>query len=172
MFLRKISLFWVIIIGIFILITGCTSSQKDSSIQSESEKSQEQPKAQEITFEQLKANHEKYQGKFITITGYIFWGWEWCFLSEDYEFVEKGYYKSKGEMIDIKGLEKNVEDSLYLQHPSGARDYFGKLRLTGHLGYGPVPMRGDGYYIELVPNGAEIVPWSPPVLPYAEITKE
>ena len=176
MFLQKTPLLWIIFIIILLSITGCTSFQGENGNQIQSDISQKQLKAQEVTFQQLKSNHEKYEGKLIAVTGYIFWGWEWCFLSEDFQFVEtveKGYYKNKGEKIDIRGgIEEDIKNKLYLQRPLGAGDYFGKLKLIGVFGYGPVPMRGYGYYIEIVPNGVEVPPWAPPILPYSHITEK
>jgi len=73
------------------LITSCTQGEKITTL--------------EVTFEQLFASPDKYDGKYIDIEGIYFHGFEIIVVSESLGYSEyaQGHLVPKGEMIWIEG---------------------------------------------------------------------
>ena len=79
----------------------------------------------EITFDQLFASPDKYNGKTIAIEGFCFHGWEIIVLSEmlEYSGYAPGHLVPKGRMVWIEGgIPKEVYDQLYQQTMMGPEE--------------------------------------------------
>jgi len=124
----------------------------------------EQIAAEEVTFEQLMSNPERYNGKNIILDGYVFIGWEWCSLNESFEYVvsDVKYVRSKGERVQIKEcrIEDEIRNRLYQQHVGvNPPDLFGKIRIKGKFEYFKERVE---HKAEITPLEVEILMWYPP----------
>ena len=124
----------------------------------------EKRKAREITFEQLKASPDEYDGKNIIIEGFYFHGWEVTVLSEKLEHsgLAEDHLTPKGMTIWVEGgIPPNIHDALHKQQMMGPEDRYGKIRIKGkyesegkygHLGI---------YNYQIKPTEVELLQWSP-----------
>lgn len=122
-------------------------------------------KPQEITFDQLFASPDKYSGKYVTIEGFYFQGWEVVVLSEKLDFSggAPGHLVPKGRIVWVAGsITKDVYDQLYEQQMTGPTERYGKISLTGKFDYGGKYGHVGGYNSQIVPSEVKLLPWSPP----------
>ncbi|MFC2006617.1 hypothetical protein ACFLUQ_00395 [Chloroflexota bacterium] len=122
-------------------------------------------KAQEVTFEQLFADPTEYSGKFITIEGVYFHGFEIIVLSEDLAFSEfaYGHLVPEGRMIWIEGgIPEYIYKELYKQDMIGPEEHFGKVRVSGTFEYGKEYGHLGSYNSQITPSEVAIIPWSRP----------
>ncbi len=127
---------------------------------------------EEVTFEQLFADPTEYSGRYITIDGIYFHGFEIILLSEGLAFSEfaYGHLVPEGKMIWVEGgIPKNIYDKLYKQDIMGPEERFGKVRLSGKFEYGQEYGHLGGYDSQIIPSEVVIIPWSPPTI---EITRD
>lgn len=94
-----------------------------------------------ISFTDLAANPESYTGKYVTIEGYWFDGFEIAVLAERLEASDfaEGNVQPVGILIwTVGGLSEEVSGKLYLQdnNVTGYPAHYGKVDLTGTLEYG------------------------------------
>ena len=139
------------VLGLLLLIAGCNESQA--------------PKVQEVTFDQLFADLDKYNGNEITIEGFYFHGFEVIVLSESLESSEyaQGHLIPKDKMIWVEGgIPKEVYDKLYQQQMMGPLERYGKVRVKGKFEYGAKYGRLGAYSAQIVPSEVEVLPWSRP----------
>lgn len=138
-------------LGLLLLIAGCNESQA--------------PKVQEVTFNQLFADLDKYNGNEITIEGFYFHGFEVIVLSESLESsgYAQGHLIPKGKMVWVEGgIPKEVYDKLYQQQMMGPLERYGKVRVKGKFEYGAEYGHLGAYSAQIVPSEVEVLPWSRP----------
>jgi len=125
--------------------------------------------SQQVSIAQIFSNLDKYNGKIVTFDGYLFSGWEWFGIAEDYEYDR--VVKSKGEWINIVGepsvkvnqedIRRNIEEireQLYVASSGAPRSLFGKVRITGEF-----QLIGDNRkWKQVAPIVIELLPWIPP----------
>ncbi len=122
---------------------------------------------QEVTFQQLSGEPDKYNGKHIVIEGIYFHGFEIIVLSESLGYSEfaQGHLVPKGEMIWIEGgIPQNIYDKLYTQEMMGPEERFGKVRISGKFEYSGKYGHLGGYDSQIIPSEVAIIPWSPPTI--------
>lgn len=138
-------------LGLLLLIAGCNENQA--------------PKVQEVTFNQLFADLDKYNGNEITIEGFYFHGFEVIVLSESLESsgYAQGHLIPKGKMVWVEGgIPKEVYDKLYQQQMMGPLERYGKVRVKGKFEYGAEYGHLGAYSAQIVPSEVEVLPWSRP----------
>lgn len=141
-----------------------------------------QTKPESVSIAQVLSSPEEYEGKNITVEGYLFSGWEWFGIAEDYKFERQTAAQSVGGWITLHGEPKNtaidierlrkhiaeVKDRLYVENYADPESLFGKVRVTGEF-----QLLGDkGQYGQLAPIEMELLPWLPPpssALPQGEL---
>ena len=140
-----------VVLGLLLLIAGCNENQA--------------PKVQEVTFNQLFADLDKYNGNEITIEGFYFHGFEVIVLSESLESsgYAQGHLIPKGKMVWVEGgIPKEVYDKLYQQQMMGPLERYGKVRVKGKFEYGAEYGHLGAYSAQIVPSEVEVLPWSRP----------
>ena len=121
--------------------------------------------AQEVTFDQLFAKPDEYNGRQIILEGFYFGGFEVIVVSEKLEYsgYAPGHLVPKGRMLWIEGgIPKEVYDRLYQQEMMGPSERYGKIRVTGKFQYGGKYGHLGGYNSDIIPSKVELLPWSPP----------
>ncbi len=117
--------------------------------------------AQPVTFDQLFNDPGKYSGKYTTIEGFYFQGFEVNVLSEKLEYsgYAPGHLVPKGKMIWIEGgIPKEVFDRLRQQEMLGPTERYGKVRITGKLDYGGKYGHLGGYSSQITPSEVQLLP--------------
>lgn len=125
----------------------------------------------EVTFEQLFTNPSQYNGKDITIEGFVFLGWEVMVLCE--QLVPSGYAEGhlvpKERCLDGRclwiegGIPRDVYDNLYEQNiMTGPPEQYGKVLVRGMFQYGGQYGHVGGYECQIIPSEMKLLPWSPP----------
>ncbi|NYT01047.1 MAG: hypothetical protein GKB99_04920 [Methanocellales archaeon] len=122
-------------------------------------------KIQEVTFDQLFTNPDKYDGCYVTIEGFYFNGFEITVLSENLEY--SGYAEEhlvpKGRMIWVEGgISKEAYEKLYQQQMMGPLECYGKVKIDGTFEYGAKYGHIGMYSSQIVPTEVELLSWSPP----------
>jgi hypothetical protein len=131
-------------------LPGCTPEEESSS---------------EVSFADLAANPQDYNGKEITIEGYWFDGFEIAVLAERLEpssFVE-GNVQPAGIKIWATGLSGEVSNKLYLQENdyTGYPAHYGKVELTGILEYGGEYGHLNSYSYRITISESKWIEWNP-----------
>jgi hypothetical protein len=140
-----------VVLGLLLLIAGCNEN--------------EAPEVEEVTFNQLFADPDKYNGNEITIEGFYFHGFEVIVLSESLEFsgYAQGHLIPEGKMVWIEGeIPQEVYDKLYQQQMMGPLERYGKVRVKGKFEYGAEYGHLGAYNAQIIPSEIEVLPWSPP----------
>jgi len=148
---RYVPLVCVLLLSVIGLIAACNENQA--------------PKVQEVTFDQLFANLDKYSGNEITIEGFYFHGFEVIVLSESLEYsgYAQGHLIPKGKMMWVEGgIPKEVYDKLYQQQMMGPLERYGKVRVKGKFEYGGKYGHIGAYSSQIVPLEVELLMWSLP----------
>jgi hypothetical protein len=119
-----------------------------------------------ISFTDLTADPESYNGKYITIDGYWFSGFEIAVLTERLEASDfaEGNVRPAGIMIWATGaLSEDVSNKLYLQenNATGYPAYYGKVELTGVLEYGSEYGHLNSYSYLLTIHESQWIDWAP-----------
>ncbi len=89
--------------------------------------------AQEVTFEQLSLNPDRFNGESIVVEGFYFHGFEIIVLGEG--LVESGHAEGhlvpEGRMMWVEGgMPREIHDALREQHMLGPSERYGGLRIT------------------------------------------
>ncbi len=149
---RYVALACVSLLSIIGLTIGCSEEQG--------------AKVQEVTFDQLFANPDQYNGRYVTVEGFYFSGFEVIVLSEKLEYsgYAEGHLVPKGRMVWIEGgIPEEVYGKLYQQQMMGPSERYGKVRVKGIFEYGAEYGHLGAYTSRIVPLEVELLPWSPPV---------
>jgi len=120
---------------------------------------------QEVTFDQLFSNPEQYHGRYITLEGFYFQGFEVIVLSEDlkYSGYAEGHLIPEGRMLWIEGgIPQEIYDQLYQQQMMGPTERYGKMRVKGKLEYGGQYGHLGQYNYQITPSEVEFISWIPP----------
>lgn len=117
-----------------------------------------------VTFDQLFSNPNRYNGKEITIEGFVFFGFETMVLSD--ELTDSGY--AEGHLIPGErmlwfegGLPTKTYDQLYKQDMMGPSERYGKVLATGLFQYGGQYGHLGAFKYQISPLEIELIPWSP-----------
>lgn len=140
-----------VVLGLLLLIAGCNENQA--------------PEVEEVTFNQLFADPDKYNSNEIIIEGFYFHGFEVIVLSESLEFsgYAQGHLIPEGKMVWVEGgIPQEVYDKLYQQQMMGPLERYGKVRVKGKFEYGAEYGHLGAYSAQIVPSEIEVLPWSPP----------
>ena len=140
-----------VVLELQLLMAGCNENQA--------------PKVQEVTFDQLFANLDKYNGNEIIIEGFYFHGFEVIVLSESLEYsgYAQGHLIPKGGEVWVEGgIPKDVYDTLYQQQMMGPTERYGKVRVEGKFEYGAEYGHLGAFSAQIVPSEVELLQWSPP----------
>jgi hypothetical protein len=119
-----------------------------------------------ISFTDLAANPESHNGKYITIEGYWFDGFEIAVLAERLEpanFPEGNLQPAGIKIWATGGLGEEVSSQLYLQanNPTGYPAHYGKVELTGIFEYGGTYGHMNSYSYQLTIYEAQWIQWAP-----------
>jgi hypothetical protein len=115
---------------------------------------------QDVTFNEVLSNPEKYNEKYITLEGFYFHGWEVNVFSEALKpsGYAEGHLVPEGQMIWIEGgIPKEVFDGLYKQSQTGYNERYGKLRISGKFQYGGKYGHVGGYSYQITPAHVELL---------------
>ena len=140
-----------VVLGLLLLIAGCNENQA--------------PEVEEVTFDQLFADPDKYNSNEITIEGFYFHGFEVIVLSESLESsgYAQGHPIPEGKMVWVEGgIPQEVYDKLYQQQMMGPLEHYGKVRVKGKFEYGAEYGHLGAYSAQIVPSEIEVLPWFPP----------
>ena len=124
---------------------------------------------QDVTFDELFASPDRYNGRDIVLTGFYFHGFESTLLSEKLEFSGRaeGHLWPRGEKLWVENnaIPREIYDQLPQQQMLGPIERYGKLRIKGRFEYGGRYGHGGGLNAQIVPSDVELLPWSPPPTP-------
>jgi len=134
-----------------LLVTGCTDLGSTNGAS--------------VTFKQLLADPNHFNGKEITIEGFVFLGFEIIVLSE--ELNPSGYAEGHlipGErMLWIEGgIPTDIHDELYEQRMMGPSERYGKVLVKGVFQYGGQYGHLGAYQYQISPSEIQLLSWSPP----------
>ena len=124
-----------------------------------------QPATQEVTFEQLFSNLKQYDGRYVTLEGFYFDGFEIQVITENLEDsgYAEGHLIPNGRMIWVEGgIPKEVYDKLYQQQMMGPEERYGKVRVTGKFEYGGTYGHVGDYSSQIVPSEVTLLMLSQP----------
>ena len=136
---------------IALLASGCANQGSDRGM--------------EVTFEQLLSNPNQYNGKQITIEGFVFLGFEVIVLSEELQCsgYDKGHLIPSGTMLWIEGgIPTDIHDELYEQHMMGPSERYGKVLIKGIFQYGGQYGHLGAYEYQITYSEIQLLTWSPP----------
>lgn len=120
---------------------------------------------QKVTFDQLFSNPEEYHGRYITLEGFYFHGFEVIVLSEDlrYSGYAEGHLIPQGKMLWIEGgIPQEIYNQLYQQQMMGPTERYGKIRVKGKFEYGGQYGHLGQYNYQITPSEVELISWVPP----------
>ncbi|UCD44163.1 MAG: hypothetical protein JSV27_08480 [Candidatus Bathyarchaeota archaeon] len=147
---RKYALSGILLIAISVLALGYLALNRG--------------RPQEVTFDQLSANPDRYRGKSLVIEGFYFHGWETIVLCEGLEpsGLAEGHLVPKGETIWVEGgIPRDVFEALHRQEMMGPEERFGKIRVKGRYEHGGEYGHLGGFSSQIVPSEVEMLQWSP-----------
>ena len=148
----KINILVIALCLLALICPGCASKES-------------QPTPQQVTFQQLSANPEQFNGINILIDGFYFRGFEIIVLSEKLEYsgYAEGHIIPAGIMFWIEGgISKEVEDKLYKQDMMGPSEHYGKIRFRGKFEFGEQYGHLGQYDYQIIVSEVELLSWSPP----------
>ena len=140
----------IFFVALMIPITGCASELQIIS--------------DEITFEQLISNPERYNSRNITMEAFYFHGFETIILSNSlkYSGYAEGHFVPNGKLIWVEGgIPLEVYNKLNRQQMMGPNERYGKVRVKGKFEYGGSYGHLGGYQFQVIPSAVELLPWSP-----------
>ena len=126
---------------------------------------QQKQAVEEVTFEQLFASPQRYDGKDVCLEGFYFHGFELIVLSERLETsgYAPGHLVPRGEVVWIEGgIPMEIYDQLHQQAMMGIAERYGKLKICGKFEYGGQYGHLGGYNAQITLSQVELLPWSPP----------
>ena len=147
----RVTVVCVLLLSLIGLNIGCSGNQG--------------AKVQEVTFAQLLTNSDQYNGRYVSLDGFYFHGFEVIVLSEKLEYSEfaPGHLVPRGKMVWIEGgIPEEVYDRLYQQQMMGPLERYGKVRVTGRFEFGGKYGHVGAYNSQIVPTEVVLLPWSQP----------
>ena len=148
--MKAIVLFSIIVVWLILVTGGCSAGSKAT-----------------ITFDELIANAEKYNGKTVTVDGIYVSSMESTVLTGNIHFTPSGESKellTAGTDIWFAGfLPQKVRDKLYAYtSPDAGPQHYGKLRVTGVFESGGKYGNMHTFHYRIIASGVETVDWAPP----------
>ena len=121
---------------------------------------------EDVTFDELLSDPDRYKGRVIRLGGFYFQGFETTVLSErmEYSGIAEGHLWPQGQMIWIENnrIPNEIYDQLFEQTMIGPTERYGKLRIEGRVDYGARYGHAGGFVAQIVPAEIELLPWTPP----------
>ena len=121
-----------------------------------------------VTFDQLFADPDQFNGEETILTGFYFHGFETIVLAERMEYTgfSEGPLWPKGRMIWIEGdlVPSETYKKLFRQEMMSPLERYGKLRVHGRFEHGGTYGHLGGFTDQIVPLEVEFLPWSPVAL--------
>ena len=117
-----------------------------------------------VTFEQLFSNPSQYNGKEITIEGFVFLGFETMVLSEElrHSGYAEGHLVPGERMLWIEGgVAADIRDGIYEQHMMGPSERYGKVLVRGRFQYGGQYGHLGAHKYQITPSKIQLLAWSP-----------
>jgi len=121
-------------------------------------------KGASVTFEQLFSSPGQYNGKEITIEGFVFLGFETMVLSEELKLsgYAEGHLVPGERMFWIEGgITTDIRDGLYEQHMMGPTEHYGKALVRGKFQYGGQYGHLGAHKYQITPSKIQLLAWSP-----------
>jgi hypothetical protein len=120
-----------------------------------------------LTFPQLIADADKYNGQTVTFEAFDFSGFEISALAASLgpSSSNPSRIVPEGDLIWIKGgITEDLFNRLYTQSdtPSGYPEHFGKVKVTGKFETGGQYGHMNAYRYQITITSAELLEWSPP----------
>ena len=118
----------------------------------------------EVTFEKLFSNPQKYNGKSIVFEGFYFQGFESNLLCEGIgpSGYAEGHLTPKGNFLWVEGgLPLEIYNQLYQQNMMGPSERFGKVRIKGIFNYGGKFGHMGAFSYQITLSEVELLPWTP-----------
>jgi hypothetical protein len=115
---------------------------------------------QEVKFEDLASNPQKFNGRNIIVEGFFFQGWEVIVLCERLESSERAenHLVPGGMMIWVEGgMPREVYDLLHKQDTMGPEERFGKVRIQGKYNYGGTYGHLGGFFYQIIPSSVVLL---------------
>ena len=117
---------------------------------------------QEVKFEELGSNPQKFNGRKIIVEGFFFQGWEVTVICERLEVsgMAENHLVPGGIMIWVEGgVPREVYDSLHKQDTMGPEERFGKVRIQGEYNHGGTYGHLGGFSYQIIPSSVELLEW-------------
>ena len=148
--MKVIVLFTVTLILMVLFSSGCGSGTKAT-----------------VTFEELLAKPEQYNGKTVTVDGFYVNSMEATVLAGSIKFMPSGESKeltTVGNTIWFAGfLPQKVRDKLYaFTSPGAGQQHYAKVRVTGLFEYGGKYGNLFAYRYRVTASSVELLDWTPP----------
>ena len=121
--------------------------------------------AEEVTFDQLFANPDKYNGSTIILEGFYFHGFEVIVLSErlEYSGYAEGHLVPRGRMLWVEGgIPMEIYERLDQQQMMGPTERYGKVKIRGTFEYGAKYGHLGGYNAQITPAEVELLSYVQP----------
>jgi hypothetical protein len=118
-----------------------------------------------LSFDDLIAHADQYNGKVVTFEAFFFYGFEIEALSGGLTHQNNSsLWTPTNPRIWFSGnIPQDVTDRFYTQTdtPSGYPERYGKIRITGTFQYGGAYGHLNAYNYQLVATGAVYLDWTP-----------
>jgi hypothetical protein len=122
---------------------------------------------QTLTFSQLIAGADRYNGQIVTLDAFYFSGFEISALAGSLGPASSGPWRivPSGPLVWVaSGISQELQNRLYGQSdtPSGYTERFGKLKVSGKFETGGKYGQLDSYYYQIAITSVDLLDWSPP----------
>lgn len=122
-------------------------------------------KGNRVTFEKLFSNPGHYNGKTVTIEGFVFLGFEVMVLSEElkYSGYAEGHLIPGERVLWIEGgIPTDIYENLHEQSMMGPSERYGKVLAMGTFKYGGQYGHLGAYKYQITPSEIQLLTRSPP----------
>lgn len=124
---------------------------------------------EEVTFDELLSDPDRYRDEVISLDGFFFDGFETTVLSErmEYSGFADGHLWPKGQMIWIENnpILSEIYGQFFEQTMIGPTEHYGIVHVEGRFEHGGGYGHGGGFVAQIVPTAVKLLPWSPPPTP-------
>jgi hypothetical protein len=117
-----------------------------------------------VSFEQLMSSPGQYNGKEVTIEGFVFLGFETTVLCEElkYSGYAEGHLIPGERTLWIEGnIPADTYDGLYEQHMMGPSERYGKVIARGTFQYGERYGHLGSHRYQISLSEIQLLSWSP-----------
>jgi hypothetical protein len=116
----------------------------------------------EVIFDDLVNHPASYNGHTVTVECFYFSGFEINALASALMVAgSTSRLTPRQPLIWVSGLSTNLQSQLHSQSdtPSGYKEYFGKVQMTGIFDYGGKYGQLDSYIYQFRVSSAGVLPW-------------